>query len=110
MFDFFKTKKGYESVPAQQFDRFMSEHPEVIVLDVRTAGEFRQQALKGAINIDVMGSNFSNAIAKLDKSKSYLVYCRSGNRSASACSLMASQGFTSLYNLSGGIMSYSSQN
>jgi rhodanese-related sulfurtransferase len=106
MFNFLKTKRSYESVSARDFDKFMADHPDVVVLDVRTPGEFRQQSLKGAINIDVMGSAFASAIAKLDKSKSYLVYCRSGSRSASACGLMASNGFTSLYNLSGGIMGY----
>ncbi|HCQ29697.1 MAG TPA: rhodanese-like domain-containing protein, partial [Flavobacteriales bacterium] len=40
---------------------------------------------------------------------SYYVYCRSGGRSASACGAMASIGFPKLYNLAGGIMSWSGE-
>ncbi|MCU0340957.1 MAG: rhodanese-like domain-containing protein [Spirosomaceae bacterium] len=107
MFGLFKSKKSYESVSARDFDQFMSEHPNTILLDVRTPGEFRQESIKGAVNIDIMSPDFAKKIGKLDKSKSYLVYCRSGNRSASACNVLSANGFKSLYNLSGGIMSYS---
>jgi len=107
MFSFLKTKKSYENVSARDFSQFMSQHPGVVLLDVRTAPEHRQQSIKGSINIDIMGANFAAQIAKLDKNKSYLVYCRSGNRSANACNTLAANGFTSLYNLSGGMMSYS---
>lgn len=50
-----------------------------------------------------MNRQFPEKIGKLNKDKHYLVYCRSGNRSGQACKLMAAEGFTNLYNLSGGI-------
>jgi hypothetical protein len=105
MFDFLKTKKNYEDVNAATFNTLMSE-PNGIILDVRTPAEFKQSSIDGGINIDCMGSNFAKKIAELDKSKTYFVYCRSGNRSGSACKLMGNAGFENLYNLSGGLMGW----
>lgn len=103
MFDFLKTKKNYEDVNAATFNTLMTE-TNGIILDVRTPAEFKQSAIDGAINIDSMGSNFAKKIEELDKSKTYFVYCRSGNRSGSACKLMGNAGFENVYNLSGGLM------
>ncbi|MFM6840973.1 MAG: rhodanese-like domain-containing protein [Candidatus Planktophila sp.] len=75
----------------------------VIVLDVRSAGEFYTGHIANAINIDVEGMTFGADIAKLDKSKTYAVYCHSGRRSGIAVGKMAAAGFKSLYNLDGGI-------
>ena len=105
MFDFLKTKKNYEDVNATTFNTLMSENNSII-LDVRTPAEFKQSAIDGAINIDSMGSDFAKKIEELDKSKTYFVYCRSGNRSGSACKLMGNAGFENLYNLSGGLMKW----
>jgi rhodanese-related sulfurtransferase len=76
---------------------------DVVTLDVRTAGEFMAGHIDGAINIDVEGSTFDAEIAKLDKSKTYAVYCQSGRRSQIAVDKMASAGFASLFNLENGI-------
>lgn len=106
MFDFLKTKKNYENVPSATFRSLMNEYPSAVILDVRTSGEFKQEAIKGAINIDIMDNAFNQKIAQLDKNKTYLVYCRSGNRSGSACEMMSKIGIENLYNLSGGMMSW----
>ena len=52
----------------------------VVTLDVRTPGEFFAGHLENAINIDVEGMGFAEAVAELDKSKTYAVYCQSGRR------------------------------
>lgn len=106
MFNFFNSNKGYENINSQKFNELMDSNKDAIVLDVRTSGEFRQGAIPGAKNIDIMSPNFQQQVAALDKTKTYLVYCRSGNRSGQACQIMSGAGFTSLYNLSGGVMSY----
>ena len=49
---------------------------------------------------------FSDEIQKLDKTKPYLVYCRSGRRSAAAMQQMKDAGFTNVTNLDGGIMGW----
>ena len=75
----------------------------VVVLDVRTSGEFAAGHISNSINIDVETGEFANQVANLDKTKTYAIYCQSGRRSAIAASQMAKLGFTSLYNLNGGI-------
>lgn len=78
----------------------------VITIDVRTPGEVAEGYIDGAdLFIDVNG-DFNTEIAKLDKSKTYLVYCRSGARSSAAAKMMEAKGFNSIYNLSGGISSW----
>ena len=65
-----------------------------VVIDVRTPEEFAAGHLAGAQNIDVQSSDFATRIAALDSGAAYLVYCRSGNRSAAAAAAMAASGFT----------------
>lgn len=77
--------------------------PKVVVLDVRTPSEFSAGHIERAINIDVEASTFETEIAKLDKTKTYAVYCHSGRRSGIATAQMAKAGFTHIFNLSSGI-------
>ncbi len=77
----------------------------VTLVDVRTPAEFAAGHIAGAININLEG-DFSAGIAKLDKSKTYAVYCHSGSRSGVATQDMADAGFTSIYNLDGGIIAW----
>jgi rhodanese-related sulfurtransferase len=79
----------------------------VVVLDVRTPAEFMSGHLANAINIDVEGMQFNSDVAKLDKSKTYAVYCRSGRRSAVATDEMSKLGFKTLFNLEGGTGAWS---
>ena len=79
----------------------------VILVDVRTPAEFASGHISGAMNIDFESGTFSEDIQKLDKRKTYAVYCRSGNRSGQATELMAKDGFISVYNLSGGVIEWS---
>jgi rhodanese-related sulfurtransferase len=78
----------------------------IITLDVRTPGEFNEGHIDGALLIDFQSGNFENEIASLDKSKTYAVYCRSGNRSGEAVKVMSDAGFTNLYNLNGGVIDW----
>jgi rhodanese-related sulfurtransferase len=79
----------------------------VVVLDVRTPAEFMSGHLANAINIDVEGMQFNSDVSKLDKSKTYAVYCRSGRRSAIATDEMSKLGFKTLFNLEGGTGAWS---
>ena len=74
------------------------------ILDVRTSEEFKQIRLPNSTNIDFYNpQNFIQELEKLDKNKSYYVYCRTGSRSANTCVLMKEMGFSKTYNLLGGI-------
>lgn len=71
---------------------------DVVLIDVRTPGEFAEGNIVNALNIDVQSSSFDSQIAQLDPTKTYALYCRSGNRSGIAAEKMANAGFTSIYN------------
>ena len=90
---------------AADFQKKVSESG-VVVLDVRTAGEFMSGHIANAINIDVEGMTFDGDIAKLDKTKTYAVYCHSGRRSGIAVGKMKSAGFKNLFNLTNGIQDW----
>lgn len=63
------------------------------VIDVRTPQEFAEGHLAGAVNIDLQSPDFKQQIAALPRDRSYLVYCRSGNRSGVAVLQMKALGF-----------------
>ncbi len=70
----------------------------VVIIDVRTSGEFNEGHIANAINIDVESMRFEAEIAALDKDVTYALYCRSGNRSSIAAGKMSDAGFTSILN------------
>ena len=83
-----------------------TQEADVVILDVRTKSEFNEGHIANSINIDFQSDTFLNEISKLDKSKTYAVYCRSGNRSGQAVSRMTNEEFISLYNLNGGVIDW----
>lgn len=74
----------------------------VSILDVRTPMEISAGKLSNAKTINIASPSFRKEINKLDKDATYIVYCRSGNRSLRACNIMSQEGFKNLYNLEGG--------
>ena len=78
----------------------------IAILDVRTAKEFAEGHVAGAVNIDVNQTDFAQKIDELDRSKTYIVYCRSGRRSSKAVGIMAAKGFKNLYNVSDGFVGW----
>ena len=83
------------------------EQDGVVVLDVRTPEEFAAGHLDGALNVDVSSPQFADRLAELDTDAPYAVYCRSGNRSAQAVTLMQQAGFEQVAHLDGGITAWS---
>jgi len=79
-----------------------SDNPDFVVLDVRMESEYRAGHLENALNFDYYAETFREDLDKLDKTKTYFVYCRSGNRSERAVEIMGGLGFTDTYNLGGG--------
>jgi rhodanese-related sulfurtransferase len=77
-------------------------NPNFVVLDVRTPAEYQSGAISGAINIDSSSADFKNSLNNLDKNKKYLVYCRTGRRSAAAAAEMKTLKFKEVYDLGGG--------
>ncbi len=106
MFDLFKTKpKKYTDLVAQDFKKEMTAS-DAVLIDVRSSGEFQSGKIKGARNINVSESGFNALIQNLPKNKKYYLYCRSGARSAQACSMMAEQCFENVNNLKSGVLNW----
>ncbi len=89
----------------EAFDLIQKNHgnPDFVILDVRTSSEFQDRHIDGALNIDVNLPSFSEELEQLDRNGTYLVYCRSGNRSRTALAIMEDLGFTRIYHLTNGI-------
>mgnify|MGYP001560110782 CR=1 FL=1 len=82
----------------------------VVLIDVRTPDEVANGYIKEAHKfIDINGNSFESEIDKLDKSKTYIMYCRSGGRSGRAAQHMIDNGFSNVFNLTGGITNYSGE-
>lgn len=81
-----------------------------LLLDVRTAREFASGHIQGAKQIDFYGADFKERIGELDREVPVYIYCRSGNRSGQAASMMKQMGFKEVYNLQGGVGAWARRN
>lgn len=88
-------------IGVEEFDQLRSNKTNV-VLDVRTAKEFKAAHIPGAINIDINAPDFEKQVAKLDKDRVYLVHCTAGVRSRRACKRLDELGFKNLFDLAPG--------
>lgn len=104
-----KTMVPYQDIPVADFKAKMQEEG-IVILDVRTPEETAEGKIDGAMEIDFHGIDFVSEIEKLDRDKTYLVYCRSGNRSGKTCKMMSEKGFKKLFNLEGGYSAWSKEN
>lgn len=77
-----------------------------VTLDVRTPAEFAAGHVPGATNLDLYSAQFRAQLEKLDKNRSYVVYCHTGNRSGQATTLMHTLGFKHVYDVQGGIAAW----
>ncbi|WP_188813888.1 rhodanese-like domain-containing protein [Hymenobacter cavernae] len=77
------------------------QQPDVVVLDVRTPDEYAGGHLQNARNLDFKAPDFPTQIAHLDTTKTYVLYCASGNRSGKAMAMMQQQGFRKVVNAGG---------
>jgi rhodanese-related sulfurtransferase len=96
-----------ERIDASEFqNRYEAEGTSLRIIDVRTPMEYDEGHIPGAKLIDIMDPSFQELIEELPKDDTYYVVCRSGNRSASACRYMDSQGFSKTINVDGGMMDW----
>jgi rhodanese-related sulfurtransferase len=77
--------------------------PDFVILDVRTAGEHEFARIEGSVNIDYHSATFEAELQKLDRKKTYLLYCLVGIRSREASKVMERLGFETVINITGGI-------
>ena len=96
----------YKNVTPEKFEELIKSG-EYELIDVRTPEEYVEGKIEGHKLINFRAPDFQEQLDQLDKSKNYLVYCRSGNRSGQTCQLMEQKGFSGeLVNLDGGIQAW----
>lgn len=88
----------------------LQQDDDSFILDVRTQEEIEDGMIPNANHIDIHeGQGFIDKVEKLDKSKNYYIYCRSGGRSAQACAVMNQMGFENTFNLDGGFSEWAGE-
>jgi len=96
-----------QDIDQEEWLTLLAEDDNAVILDVRTDGEVEEGYIADMKQIDFFeGQLFLEEVSKLDKSKNYYIYCRSGNRSGQACDIMEQLGFENTYNLEGGFMNW----
>ncbi|OIQ52137.1 putative adenylyltransferase/sulfurtransferase MoeZ [Pseudodesulfovibrio hydrargyri] len=101
--------EGVAAVSAAEARAALAADPDIRVLDIRTPAEYAEGHVRGALNIDFMGADFVKRLGELDPDAKYLVYCRSGNRSARAMKVFGRLGFTRILHMSKGIRDWQGQ-
>ena len=92
------------NVEAQEAFSLIDQRNELFLLDVRTLGEYQQVRLEGAQLIPI--GQLIKRLDEVPKDRPILVYCAVGSRSAQVVNYLARQGYPELYNLYGGIYSW----
>jgi rhodanese-related sulfurtransferase len=77
-----------------------------VILDIRTPKEYRAGHIADARLLDFYSPQFPAGVEKLEKDKTYLIYCRTGNRTGKAQRLFAKAGLEQVYELAGGISAW----
>ncbi len=85
------------------------EDPDFVILDIRTPGEYKSGHIENSIMIDFYSKTFAEEVNRLDKGKTYLIHCRSGNRSTRSMELFKKLRFQKIYHLSSGINGWKSE-
>lgn len=95
-----------KNVTVDEAQKLLQADPKVVVIDVRSAAEFRNGHIAGAKNIDIMSPDFAKQIEALDKDGTYLVHCASGGRSARACKAAEVLQLKSVYHMNQGFKAW----
>jgi len=98
----------YNSITPQETKKLITKEDDLIIIDVRTEKEFLYEGrLENAILIDFEKPRiFKREIKKLDRKKTYLIYCAVGHISKEACVEMTDLGFENIYEMKGGLKSW----
>ncbi len=101
-----KVELSKDIFPAEAWE-LISNHREddgVIIIDVGTPQEYKNLHLQGAINMNLISRFFKARLDVMDKSRTYVVYCKLGGRSKIAQKRMQQLGFRIVYNIVGGTL------
>jgi len=104
---FFSTAIALEAqqkieVNSKEVHAMLQKDARLIVIDVRTADEFKEGHIKGALSIDIRQDDAFAKIDKLNRNAKYIVYCRTNHRSGMAVEHMTQSGFKNVYQMMDG--------
>ena len=106
MFEFLEPE--VPQITAEKVKQASDTNQKVVLLDVRTPGEFARGKIEGAINlpVDQVPAKISSVLP--DKSVTIYVYCLSGSRSVFAVDAMLKLGYENVFNLTSGLLAWRS--
>jgi len=94
--------KVVANLSAERFKAIIANDKNGMILDLRTTDEMNKGYIKGAVQLDFLAKDAEKQIDKLDKNKTYYIYCAAGGRSADAAAYMEKSGFKRVYNFEKG--------
>ncbi|PAV28709.1 rhodanese [Virgibacillus profundi] len=92
-----------KEITAKEVESFINKGKVLNIIDVREVDEVAEEKIAGAVNIPLGHIEFR--MDKLDKTKEYIMVCRSGGRSGRATEFLESQGYD-VINMQGGMLSW----
>jgi len=104
-----KSTVHFKTIEPTMLCKYIVEHPDVVLLDVRTKEEFEGKAdpnygtLKNAINVPVQELQKNISTLAPYKDKEIIVYCSHSHRSPQACYILTQNGFSNITNMGGGM-------
>lgn len=96
-------QEGAPKLSPKEFNEMGHKGKKSVILDIRTPEEIAEGYIEDAIFVNWTGGNFEEEVSKLNKKKTYYVYCRSARRTIPATEKMKELGFKKVYMLDGGI-------
>ncbi len=98
------------NISAEDFQKLSGSDKNSVIIDLRTDEELAKKGfIKGAVQIDFLAKDSEKQIDKLDKNKTYYIYCASGGRSGECAEYMEKHNFKRVFNLSKGFTSWSAK-
>jgi rhodanese-related sulfurtransferase len=90
------------NLSAERFKAIIENDKNGVLIDLRTTDEINRGFIKGAVQLNFLAKDAEQQLDKLDKNKTYYIYCASGGRSSDAAEYMEKSGFKRVYNLEKG--------
>jgi len=94
------------SLTILELKKLIETEPDLVIIDTRTEWEVKDGKIPKAIWMDVSSREFMKNVTALPKNKTYCLYCASGGRTSIIVPFMEQSGFTKVYDLDGGIVSW----
>ncbi|MBT8369913.1 MAG: rhodanese-like domain-containing protein [Deltaproteobacteria bacterium] len=107
-----ESDQQFTTVSPKEASALIEKHKgdaDFVILDIRTPREYQSGHIENSIMIDYYSKTYVTEVSRLDKGKTYLVHCRSGNRSSRSMGLFKKLKFKKIYHLSSGINGWKSE-